>query len=246
MRAGINIVANLVLMSIKIFSKTMDYAIFSFDEAVEYLSKNKLSIGDNDEALSIPSNYAFVYSFDNGEILVLPNELNSSAYPAILFRHKIDFVKCCKNEKFPIPDIYLTWFERNSSNVQAFTKDSDFHRKSLTTKVDIDLPFKNRDDILAAYLKICKLLKSKKLKSTELDEVVYGYTFEVIKYFIEIKDYSYEIAKRYEMYTPYYYPFLKCRGKDIDIVSLLLGSLEVKSENSFIVFYHFATAPLER
>lgn len=232
-------------MSVNNFSSAMNSNILPFNEALRYLHQNNLNIDKNDESLSIPSNSAFVYSLKNGEILVIPSDLDSSAYPSILFKDRSSFVQCCKDDYFPIPDTFLTWLEKNSSNVQLFNKDSNFSRGLLKGMVDVNLPFTNRDDIYDAYSKICKLLKKKKLGTTEIDEVFYGFAFEIMKYFITEKGYTYALSTRYEVYNPYYYPYLRYNGKDIDIVSLLLSSLKTKSENSFIGFYHFATAPLD-
>lgn len=222
--------------------------IITSKQGIEYLESQNKSLKELSD-LMIPSGYGMVYELKNGEILLI-HPRGDGDYPGFIFNSMEEFKKACDNDFFPIPKENMTWLEQHAKEMQNFLKEYQFYTAPLSTELKITAPFKSISECEDAYNKLTKYLKNNK-KPVELrSSILHCYAIAISKFLIEEKGYNWELKKNYEVYNPYFYPVLRNRNINADVVSHAFIALGDRYKVNFRHFFWSITgvpmnAPLD-
>jgi hypothetical protein len=174
------------------------YGIQRVGHLIDYLVFNQKELY-NDCNRQLPTNHAYVYYLDNGEVLVFPNGYLPKA-EGLLLENKAILDEMLENDRFPIENPEKTIFEYERDALFTLPNIAYF-KNHLDEKLNIN-EILDKTTIQKYYAGVLKWSKSK--KALPLDFVALCVLFgELVR---QEKGGQWVLLKRYGVFNPYFIP----------------------------------------
>ncbi|NVO86408.1 hypothetical protein [Hymenobacter terrestris] len=184
-----------------------DCRVVTTEEALAYLTQQGVRL-DEAEGVTIPSKFAQGYALDTGEVVVVENGWRADS-PALIFATGTGFAACCRTDHFPLPPASVTWPEAHARDVRRFLTQPAVYADPLQNVLGVEAPFRTLAACEAAFARVRPYIRRTSVPWKTREPVAYAFGLAAAQFCVAHWSLSCTMRKWYDLYNPYYRPYLK-------------------------------------